>query len=246
MKKLLKFLNIILVSFILISMFSLTYADELQTKMKVIQKESDNEYFNGENSYINHEIVSCNEDTGEINAKININNYVENNSQENVYDETEILIILSENIVNSEEVFEEYTNYISTLFTKVLEKNSKTKISKIGDKGTVYDLSYDEEGKLILGDNDQGTVKGSEDNAEVIIEQTDNVEEIKNAVLNMNTSKTNYYINLEAALHLARDTYSDNKNKILISLYDTVPAIANGVASRVSFGGSLTLEQAVI
>lgn len=64
----------------------------------------------------------------------------------------------------------------------------------------------------------------------------------------MNSSKTRYYSNLQAAIKLANSTYSENTNKILISLYDGVPSVAIGVKSQVNTGWLSeysTMEEAV-
>ena len=42
-----------------------------------------------------------------------------------------------------------------------------------------------------------------------------------------------YYTNLQAAIGLARNSYSSSSNKILISLFDNVPLICNGVQNTI-------------
>ena len=50
----------------------------------------------------------------------------------------------------------------------------------------------------------------------------------------MNPEKKKYYTNLQAAIGLARNSYSSNSNKILISLFDNVPLICNRIQDIIS------------
>lgn len=157
--------------------------------------------------------------------------------------------MVSENIVNDEEKLNTYVSYIETLATKVFEKSSNTKIGIVGIKGTISDMQEDENGNMIIGENDEATVNGTEDNAEIVLTPSSDSNEIKLSLQNMNSSKTQYRTNLQAAIRLANKSYSNNVNKILICLYDSVPSIAIGVNSHISYGGWFseyaTAEEAV-
>lgn len=106
----------------------------------------------------------------------NITNITEDTKER--HENTEILIMVSENIVNKEETLNSYVSYIETLSTKVFEKSSNTKIGILGIKGTIVDGEKDESGNMILGENDEGGVDGSEDNAEIILKPSSNSDEI--------------------------------------------------------------------
>lgn len=157
--------------------------------------------------------------------------------------------MVSENIVNDEAKFKKYMNNIENLVNKIFKANSKTKVGIIGITGPVRDTYKDEDGKLITGEKDESTVPGKESNAEIVVEPTNNTNELIEKVKNMNTSKTAYRCNVQAAVRLANKSYSDNVNKILISLYDSAPSVAIGVCGQVSYGGIFseyaTLEEAI-
>lgn len=225
-------------------------ATDLKTKLDVVKQNAETKYLENDQGYITKSIIESNENTGEVVIDLglsNITNITEDMKER--YENTEILIMVSENIVNKEETLNSYVSYIETLSTKVFEKSSNTKIGILGIKGTISDGEKDENGNMIWGENDEGTVNGSEDNAEIILKPSSSSNEIKSSLQNMNSSKTKYRTNLQAAIRLANKSYSENVNKILICLYDSVPAIAIGVNSHVSYGGWFseysTAEEAV-
>ena len=233
-----KVINISLICFIILSMFSNVFATDLKTKLDVVQQSAETIYLENDQGYITKSIIESNENTGEVVIDLglsNITNITEDTKER--YENTEILIMVSENIVNEEEKLNTYVSYIETLSTKVFEKSSNTKIGILGIKGTISDGEVDENGNMIWGENNEGTVNGSEDNAEIILKPSSSSDEIKSSLQNMNSSKTEYRTNLQAAIRLANKSYSENVNKILICLYDSVPSIAIGVCSQVSYGG---------
>lgn len=244
-------INISLICFIILSMFSSVFATDLKTKLDVVQQNAETKYLENNQGYITKSIIESDENTGEVVIDLglsNITNITEDTKER--YENTEILIMVSENIVNEEEKLNTYVSYIETLSTKVFEKNSNTKIGIIGIKGTISDGEVDENGNMVWGEKNEGTVKGSEDNAEIILKPSSSCVEIKSSLQNMNSSKTKYRTNLQAAIRLANKSYSGNVNKILICLYDDVPDIAIGVKQQVSAGGLFseyaTVEEAVI
>ena len=226
-------------------------ATELRTTLEVIQQTSETKYLENDQGYISKKIVDSNAETGEATVDISLNNLTNNVEQQERYENTDIYIIVSENIVNDTEELESYISYIETLVTKVFEKSSNTKIGIIGMKGTIRDGELDENGNMIWGENDEGDVKGTSDNAEIVVTLTENIENIKAGLQNMNTSKISYRNNLQAAIKLANNSYSKDVNKLLISLYDGVPSIAIGEKATVTHGTSIfaeykTIEEAVI
>ena len=167
--------------------------------------------------------------------------------EELTYENTEIFIMVP--VSASQEKKNEYSTYVETLANKIFEANEKTKIGIIGLKGTIIDMSFDEEGNAIWGENHQGDVEGTVNDGEIVVNLTNQTSALTNGIKNMNPEETQYYINLQAAIRLAKNSYSENVNKILISLYDNVPSIAIGVENQVSYGGVTpydTLEEAVV
>lgn len=246
-----KILSVSLICFIVLSMFSNVFASELNTKLDIVNKSSEIKYLEKNQGYISKTIVDSDANAGKVTIDLslsNITNITEETKEK--YENTEILIMVSENIVDDEEKLNTYVSYIETLATKVFEKSSNTKIGIVGIKGTISDMQEDENGNMIIGENDEATVNGTEDNAEIILAPSSDSNEIKISLQNMNSSKTKYRTNLQAAIKLANKSYSNDVNKILICLYDGVPSIAIGVCSYISYGGWLseyaTAEEAVI
>ena len=250
MKKI-KFISIFLIIMFCISGFSNVKAAELKTKLDIIQKSADTKYLENDQGYISKSIIDSNKDTGEVKIQLKIANEKKQTEETNkTYEDTEIYIMVSENLSKKEENLNKYITNIEKLSSDIFSKNSKTKIGIIGIKGTISDCSYDKDGKLIKGENDQGKVNGSAENAEIVSKLTNDVEIIKENLKSMNSSKTEYYTNLQAAIRLANSSYSENTNKILICLYDDVPDIAIGICSIVTYGGIFseygTAKEAVV
>ena len=245
-----KLLSILIICFTILSMSSTVFASELNTKLEIIQQSSEVKYLENDQGYMSKTIVDSDADLGKVTIDLslsNITNITEDTAER--YDNTEILIMVSENIANDTEKLNTYISYIENLSTKVLEKSSNTQIGIVGIKGTIIDMQEDENGNMIIGENDEATVNGTEDNAEIVLAPSSNINEIKSSLQNMNSSKTKYRTNLQAAIRLANKSYSNNVNKILICLYDGVPAIAIGVCNYISYGGwsseYATAEEAV-
>ena len=240
-----------LICFIILGMFSNVFAADLKTRLDIIQQSAETKYLENDQGYITKSIVDSDEEKGEVTVDLGLSN-ITNDTTEKVekYENTEIFIIVNENIATKEEILTEYITYIHSLATKVFDKSSNTKIGIVGMTGTIDDSIVDENGKLITGENDERDIDGTDDNAEIVINFTDKAEDIKNALQNMNNKKISYYTNLKAAVRLANNSFSSNVNKILISLYDNVPSIASGVCAGVSYGGWFseyrTIEEAVI
>lgn len=247
MKKLLTFL---IIGFTILSMCSSVFASDLNTRLDIMLQSSEIKYLENDQGYISKNIVDSDADSGKVTIDLSLSNISNITTEEKErYDNTEIFIIVSENIVNNTEKLNTYVSYIDTLATKVFEKSSNTKIGIVGIKGSISDGQLDENGYMVWGENDEGSVAGTEANAEIVVNLTENSEDIKTGLQAMNSSKTEYRTNLQAAIRLANNSYSNNVNKLLICLYDSVPSIAIGVASQVSYGGWLseyrTAEEAI-
>lgn len=247
-----KILSILLVVIFIIASATNVFATDLKTKLYVTQASSEIKQLENEQGEISKTIVNSNPDSGEVTIELKLFNSKKEqaSTDSEKFENTEIYIMISENITTDSEKLTKYINSIEKLAKKILGKNSKTKIGIIGIKGTINDSIKGEDGKMTWGENDEGDVAGRINDSEIVVNLTNNVETIKNGIKNMNSSKTKYNINLQAAISLAKKSYTSNINKILISLYDDVPDVAVGVKTMVSYGGwsspYSTMEEAVV
>lgn len=213
--------------------------------LNVIQKASEIKYLENDQGNISKTIVKSDTEKGEVTIEVKLANKPKDISITK-YDNSEIFIIIPE-YTNAQE--NEKLTYIETLAEKIFAKSSKTKIGLIGIKGTIQDSFIDENGERAQGEKDQIKVNGTEKNAECIVDLTQNLTQLKTELRKMNHEKIQYYSNLQAALRLANNSFSENSNKILISLYDDVPAISIGTNGQCSYGGLFsqykTAEEAV-
>lgn len=250
MKKLNKIGYIALIAVIILSLFSSAFAANEKNVLNVVEASSEIKYLENDQGYISKTIVDSNSNTGEVTIELKVSNTKKETETSKIYDNTEIYFLVSENLARDSEKLKEYEGYIETLANNIFSKNSNTKIGIIGMKGTISDGTEDENGNMIWGENDEVKVKGTEENAEIVTELTNSVQIIKNGLNSMNTEKLSYRNNLQAAIKLANNSYSNNTNKILISIYDGVPDIAIGVCKELEYGGMFseyrTPEEAVI
>lgn len=208
-----RFLTILFIVILIIGMCGSIYAVDLQTQLYIIQSAGEPEYLENDQGYISKEIVDSNKDTGEVTVNLSLSNITNNENEGDKYENTEVYIIVSQNLVHSTEDLNQYISYIDALANKVFAKNSNTKIGIIGMKGTIQDTSTGEDGNLIIGENDESDVKGTADNSEIIVNLTSDPEELKTGLQNMNKDKIEYRVNLQSAIQLANNSYSDSANK---------------------------------
>ena len=235
------FIFLLIVMLVCIMPYSIN-AQDVQNSLNVIKMESETTYLDNSNGFLDNKITSFDSNLGTVNLELSLNNSSSSQDQEaDHYENTEIFIILPE--VNSNETKTTYANYIETFANKVFEANSNTKIGIVGMNGTISDLDENN----IATDNDEGTIPGSMDDAKIITMPTTNVTDLVNGITNMNPENWKYHYNLEVAIRIAKNNFSDDVNRILISLYDNVPGIVIGEASRVNYGGifGTTAEEAV-
>ena len=246
--KILKTIKLILVCMCLFVFFNYSYASQSNMKLEVEKPKISTKYLKDNQGTINYEIENIDDVNGKADIKLTVNNQFISQGVETSFDKTEIYLIIEENIVTRQEEFDKYKSYIDTLITKVFESSENTKVGIIGIKGPISDTYTDDSGKLVIGDNDEGEVDGDYSNAEIVSTLSNNKNDLIYSLQNMNINKTKYYNNLQAALNLAKESFSDDANKILISLFNKVPSVANNVQQTVSYGGytGLTLEEAVI
>lgn len=248
MKNLNKILSISLILFFIFSIFYNVFASDVKTSLNIIQKASETEYLDNDQGNISKTIVDSNADKGEVTVELKLSNIKKEYKQKQVYENTEVYLLVDEEISCDNEKLSKYINNIEKLSSKIFETNTKTKVGIIGIKGPIQDSYIDESGKRVDGDKDEATVPGRVSDSEIVVELTNNIDTIKNGLQKMNSSKTRYYKNLQSAIKLANKNYTKDTNKILISLYDGVPQVAIGVEAQVSSGwlsGYSTVEEAI-
>ncbi len=233
-------------SFIIVIVMLLTLGmcvnvNAAQTSLNIVEKESKTKYLDNNQGTMQNKILSCNSETGTITMQLSVTN------TKQTYENTEIIVIMEENLANDTTKLNQYISQVNSLASKVFLFAPNLKIGIIGMKGTISDRQVDSNGKLVIGKNDQGSKNGSASDAEVLANLTNNAESLTQALKNMNAKKVTYNNNLQAALKLAKSSYSGKANKILITLFDNMPSTAIGVCKEVSEGkDSKALEQAVI
>ena len=202
MKKVTKVLIIVSLLFSIISMYTNVFAAELKTKLDVIQAASETKELENDQGYISKTIVNSNESTGEVTIELKLLN---NNNDTNVkkYGKTEIWIIDEE--IDGDKVSAQKKEYTKQLCKKILSEKENVKIGIIGAKGP-----------------DSAAKKGSENDAEYVSNLTDNYTTLENNWNNMNKDNVSYATNHQAALRLASKSFSENVNKVVITLIDGV------------------------
>lgn len=167
----------------------------------------------------------------EVYGEVSFTNTVYESSQQKQM--TEIYIMIPENIAVKSTQYESYKKYIEEFAQKVYSKNMNTKIGIIGIKGPVNSYTVTDDNLLTDNDGNEADIPGSADNAEIVTELTNNIQNLKNGLSGMNPKKIKYYTNLQAAIGLARRSYSSGTNRILISLFDNVPLVCNGIQNSI-------------
>lgn len=228
---------LVIISLILIS--TTVFAENISTSLKIEKAKSETKYLQNNQGTIEQEVTKINSELGEATVSLTLNNKLTDSENNLKYENTEVFIIIEEDIVNNPEKYNSYISYIDTLCTKTFEKEANVKFGIIGINGPISDKNNIK--------NDEGEVEGNSNNASIIANLTNDKNSIIDSLKNMNKNKVEYYNNFQASIQLAKKSYSENVNKILISLYDKIPIVANGVKANVSYGGwtGLTAEQAV-
>ena len=243
MKKISKIFRMAFVLVAILSFYCVSFADVWDTTLEVVKKASNVKNLENNQGRLTHEITSYDKKAGEIKLRLTLTNTAEK-LEEGTGTPTEIYIILSENLAINESNYKNFCAHIQILAKKVFDKNPNSKIGIIGMKGPIYD--WVEEGdKRRPTENDQGSVDGTENDSEVVIKATNNYEELMAALVNMNSAKQEYYLNLQSALITAQKTFSKDANKILISLYDRVPYVSVGTHDKIVYTKD-TAEQLII
>ncbi len=246
-----KIFYVIIISILIIGISTSVNATENTNKLNIIQMESENKYLENDQGFMSKAIVDSDPQKGEITIELKLaNQSKEGTTQNGNYENTEIFIIIPEALKAKENAqkFSQYSEYIEKLATKIFEKNSKIKIGIIGMQGPISDTTINEDDKHEIGPNDEGKKAGTKENSKIVTNLTTDIKDIKNGLKTMNKEGTKFYNNLQSAIKLASQSFSKDVNKILISLYDTVPETAIGQCMEVTYGGSSgykTIEEAV-
>lgn len=237
MKKILSIIFFIFICCYSCIAFASTYSIE-----QVLQSTTTEKVIANKQGKIINKITEIKEPTNAIYGEISFENTVYNSDIEKQL--TEIYIMIPQDIINDEVTYELYIEYIESFAKKVYEKNINAKIGIIGIKGTISSHIVNN-GAIVADENDEADIPGSAENAEIVSKLTNNIIELKNGLAGMNSKKQNYYCNLQAAIALANKSYSSNSNKILISLFDGVPDICNGVQNQIKYYEEESFENLV-
>lgn len=231
-----KILSIFLIISVILGISEYVNAAEVNTKLQVIKESAETE--NTEDTYgkINKTIIASDETTGEVTVEVKITN-TNNNGEDDtkiVYDNTEIFFMVPESEIKdgryNEEISEkldEYFTYIEEFANKVFERNTKVKIGIIGISGP-----------------DDSAVNGSETDSEILVNLTNDIETIKSGRSKIPDNEI-YFLNLQSAIRLAKQSYSQSTNKILISLFDNTPKSAIGICNEAVRESDQTWEDVV-
>lgn len=226
MKKIISFMILIAICCCSCSAFAASYNIESVKETTTLEKVIDSKQ-----GKIENKITKVDGTNLEVYGEVSFTNTVYESSQQKQM--TEIYIMIPENIAVKSTQYESYKKYIEEFAQKVYSKNMNTKIGIIGIKGPVNSYTITDDNLLTDNDGNEADIPGSADNAEIVAELTDNIQNLKNGLSGMNPKKIKYYTNLQAAIGLARRSYSSGTNRILISLFDNVPLVCNGIQNSI-------------
>ena len=226
MKKIISFMILIAICCCSCSAFAVSYNIESIKETATLEK-----VIESKQGKIENKITKVDGTNLEVYGEVSFTNTVYESSQQKQL--TEIYIMVPENIVVKSTQYESYKKYIEEFAQKVYSKNMNTKIGIIGIKGPVNSYTVTDDNLSIDNDDNEADIPGSADNAEIVVELTDNIQNLKNGLSGMNPQKIKYYTNLQAAIGLARRSYSSETNRILISLFDNVPLVCNGIQNSI-------------
>lgn len=242
MKRVTKVMSLAIIFFIIVTSISTVFAVDIQTELKTVQESSEIKYLENDGGKFSKKLINLNEKKGEATVELTVSNTSKNTSQTK-YENTEILAIFDENLVNDTANYEQYLNYLQMITAYVLPKNPNTKVGIIGMKGTIQS-SVKKDESIVVGEDDEANVDGTEENAEIIAELTNDSTKLLSDFKKMNTDKKKYRSNYQAAIRLANKTFSKNVNKILISVYDSMPQISIGTRSHFEYGDNKVYKTA--
>lgn len=206
-------------------------ATELRTSLDIIKLSSETKYLENDQGYISKTIVDSNLDTGEITIELNLKNK-DINTSNNIYENTEVWLIIPE-LNEIDKKMQEKVSFTMKMCEEILSKSSNVKIGIIGVKGPTT-----------------SGVEGTENDAEYISKLSNDITFIQNNLNNMNNEKNSYLLNHQAALRLASNSFSNDVNKVVITLINGITPTGIGIDNIApSYGGLFseysTAEEAI-
>ena len=216
MKKNIKKIGLIsLMAFIIFSIFSNVYADDLKTSLEIIQKASETKYLENNQGYISKTIVESNSNTGEVTVELKLSN----TKKVEQTGETEVFLVVDNSpsmdfVTSTGKTRKELVlNSATQLVTAIFNTSSKIKVGLIdfhGAKGGIFGES------------------ASIYNATVRQKLTNDKEKVISEMQNQLQRNTVSGTNMEAGLQIAQKNFSQNaSNKIVILLTDGLPNAIN-------------------
>ena len=136
MKRVTKVMSLAIIFFIIVTSISTVFAVDIQTELKTVQESSEIKYLENDGGKFSKKLINLNEKKGEATVELTVSNTSKNTSQTK-YENTEILAIFDENLVNDTANYEQYLSYLQMITAYVLPKNPNTKVGIIGMKGTI-------------------------------------------------------------------------------------------------------------
>lgn len=122
---------LLVITLIILFISNIVNATEIKNKLEVITQTSKVNL--DEQGFISKTIISSDSNNGEVIIELKINNTKKEDNNSNFKD-TEVYLMVSENIANDENVLERNIKNIESLSNKIFERNSNTKIGIIRNK----------------------------------------------------------------------------------------------------------------
>ena len=122
---------LLVITLIILSISNIVNATEIKNKLEVITQTSKVNL--DEQGFISKTIISSDTNNGEVIIELKINNTKKEDDNSNFKD-TEVYLMVSENIANDEKVLEKNIKNIESLSNKIFQRNSNTKIGIIRHK----------------------------------------------------------------------------------------------------------------
>ena len=122
---------LLVITLIILFISNIVNATEIKNKLEVITQTSKVNL--DEQGFISKTIISSDTNNGEVIIELKINNTKKEDDNSNFKD-TEVYLMVSENIANDEKVLEKNIKNIESLSNKIFQRNSNTKIGIIRHK----------------------------------------------------------------------------------------------------------------
>lgn len=217
-----KIINKVLIITLVVCMFSVNTVSVFASssyQLNIVKDSAETKYLENDQGYISKKIISSDSKNGEVTVELTVSNTSENDASIK-YDNTEVWIIIPEEVEFSTTIATKI-EYIKQMASKILSESDNVKIGIIG----------------VTGPTTNGT-NGTATDAEYVSELTDDYATLINNLNNMNSEKVSYNFNHQAALRLANTSFSENVNKVVITLVDGITQTGIGIDNVISGGTS--------